>query len=84
MPPSIPIILSYSITWNDPSHILIPLYDIFHLQIFIYPGYTMFLEGFPYIQRFDYFSCICNTLVKTSHICKKLAVENQLPVLFTS
>lgn len=47
MPPSLPIILSYSITWNDPPHILIPLYDIFHLQIFIYPGYAMIFRGIP-------------------------------------
>lgn len=47
MPPSLPIILSYSITWNDPPHILIPLYDIFHLQIFVYLGYAMIFRGIP-------------------------------------
>lgn len=56
MPPSLPIILSYSITWNDPSHILIPLYDIFHLQIFIYPGYAMIFRGIPiYAAKFVFY-----------------------------
>lgn len=56
MPPSLPIILSYSITWNDPSHILIPLYDIFHLQIFIYPGYAMIFIGIPiYAPKFVFY-----------------------------
>ena len=56
MPPSLPIILSYSITWNEPVHISIPLYDIFHLQIFIYPGYAMIFRGIPiYAPKFVFY-----------------------------
>lgn len=37
----------------------------------------------PDMQHLHRLSRICNTSAETSHICKKLAVETQLPVKFS-